>query len=132
VDARADIYALGCVAYWLVTGALVFEASTPLGMAVAHVTMPPAAASTRAPVPIPEELDRLILQCLAKDPAARPPSALELMRRLDAISFAEPWSEDRAAGWWRDHLRDSRVPASPSAPAAPVPRTPTLFHPAMR
>jgi serine/threonine-protein kinase len=132
LDARADIYALGCVAYWLVTGALVFEASTPLGMAVAHVTMPPAAASTRAPVPIPDELDRLILQCLAKDPAARPASALELMRRLDAISFAEPWSEDRAAGWWRDHPRDSRAPASASAPVATVPRTPTLFHPAMR
>jgi len=129
VDARADLYALGCVAYWLLTGALVFDATTPLGMAVAHVTVSPQAASTRASVPIPDELDRLILRCLAKDPAARPASALDLQRLLDAIPFAEPWTEERAAAWWRDHPRT----APPAAPPFPtVPRTPTLFHPAMR
>jgi hypothetical protein len=132
VDGRADIYALGCVAYWLVTGALVFDSTTPVGMAVAHVTLVPQAASTRSPGPIPAELDRLILQCLSKDPAARPASALELDRLLDAIPLAHPWNEERAAAWWREHLPMPSTQPDAGVPAASIPRTPTLFHPAMR
>src|SRR5262249_41944266 len=128
---RADIYALGCVAYWLLTGALVFDSNTPVGMVVAHVTLPPEPASKRAPAPIPPELDRLILQCLAKEPAARPKTALELQRMLAAIPFAQPWSEERAAAWWSEH-RSMPPRAAASAPVQTVPKTPTLFHPAMR
>jgi eukaryotic-like serine/threonine-protein kinase len=103
IDARSDVYSLGCVAYWLVTGGLVFEASTPMQMAIAHATAVPPPASARAPLEIPAELDRLILECLAKTKAERPESALALRQRLDAIPLAEPWSEARAAAWWREH-----------------------------
>jgi serine/threonine-protein kinase len=112
IDERSDISGLGCVAYWLVTGSFVFDATTPMNMAIAHATAPPEPASTRAPGTVPEALDRLILDCLAKDKTARPPSALALQQRLDAIAFAEPWSEARAATWWREHV----------SPAAPLPR----------
>jgi serine/threonine-protein kinase len=132
IDARSDLYALGCVAYWLVTGALLFDATTPLGMAVAHITGTPKPASMRSLAPIPPEFDRLILQCLAKDPAARPASALELQRLLDAIPFADPWSEERAAAWWREHPPSAAGRPIPTDPARPAPRTPTLLHPAER
>jgi hypothetical protein len=132
VDARADIYALGCVAYWLVTGALVFDATTPLAMVVAHVTSTPKAPSTRVAVSIPAELDRLILQCLAKNPTARPASALELQRLLDAVPFADPWNEERAVTWWGDHQAEASANPTETSVAVSAPETPTLFHPAMR
>src|SRR5262249_26336991 len=82
VDGRADIYATGCVAYWLVTGQLVFEAPSPMGLLVHHTQSKPRRPSTRTEIPVPEELDELILACLAKDPADRPQSARELATRL--------------------------------------------------
>src|SRR5690606_11921480 len=68
VDGRADLYSLGCVAYFLLTGQNIFEAGSAMSMAVAHVTEPPVPPSQKADQPIPVELDELVLQCLAKDP----------------------------------------------------------------
>lgn len=104
VDHRADLYALGCVAYWLLTGAMVFEDSSVLEMVVSHVTKTPVSPSLRAGVSIAPELEALTLRCLAKDPAERPSSAQELRQLLSQIPFAEPWSRQRAAEWWRVHL----------------------------
>jgi eukaryotic-like serine/threonine-protein kinase len=70
VDARSDLYALGCVAYWLLTGELVFDTTSPMKMAIAHATELPPPPSARAPAAVPPELDRIVMQCLAKDPAA--------------------------------------------------------------
>jgi len=103
VDARADLYALGCVAYWLLTGRVVFEETTPLAVVLAHVQKTPLPPSTISEVPIPESLDRVVLDCLAKDPAARPTSAEELSARLAAVPFARTWSEVDAARWWEAH-----------------------------
>jgi eukaryotic-like serine/threonine-protein kinase len=103
VDARADIYALGCVSFWLLTGRLVFQASTEAAMLVAHARTEPALPSRLAPSPIPEVLDRLVLDCLAKTPSGRPRSADVLAQRLGAIPFAEPWSAAAAADWWARH-----------------------------
>ena len=103
VDGRADIYATGCVAYWLLTGELVFTAETAMALFLHHARTPPLPPSARAELPIPEALDQLVLSCLAKDPAERPQSARELSLRLAAVEGASAWSEDRARDWWTRH-----------------------------
>jgi len=103
VDGRADIYATGCVAYWLLTGELVFTADTPMGMLVQHAQTTPTPPSARAGRPIPRALEDLILACLAKDPADRPKSAKELSRRLAEVEGASSWTQDRAREWWAKH-----------------------------
>jgi eukaryotic-like serine/threonine-protein kinase len=100
VDGRADIYATGCVAYWLLTGEYVFTADTPLGIVLNHINTPPIAPSARAAQTIPPALDSLILSCLAKDPSARPQTARELSGRLAEIGDADPWTEESARVWW--------------------------------
>jgi serine/threonine-protein kinase len=98
----ADLYSLGCVAYWMLTGELVFEGDTPMDMIVQHVSKPPGSPSDRSPFAIPAELDRLILQLLAKDPSDRPTSAEALDHALGKIQGDE-WTEDSAAKWWALH-----------------------------
>ena len=75
VDGRADVYALGCVAYFLLTGALVFDDPNPMSMALKHVQTPPDPPSRRTELPIPADLDRLVMRCLAKKPDDRPSGA---------------------------------------------------------
>jgi serine/threonine-protein kinase len=91
------------VAYWLLTGQLVFTADTPMGMLVQHAQTAPTPPSARAGRPIPSALEDLILACLAKDPADRPQSAKELSRRLAEIEGASSWTQDRAREWWAKH-----------------------------
>jgi serine/threonine-protein kinase len=100
VTGRADVYAVGCVAYYLLTGQLVFEADNAYQMIARHLSAEPVAPSVRGSVALPAGLDQLVLACLHKDPAARPDAA-ELRRALVAIPV-EPWSEDDAARWWRE------------------------------
>jgi serine/threonine-protein kinase len=103
IDSRADIYSLGCVAYWLLTGDLVFRGDTPIAVMMHHAHTSPVPVSERSELPIPPQLDRLIMSCLEKDPARRPQSARELARRLCEIPVATPWTEDRAIAWWTRH-----------------------------
>jgi serine/threonine protein kinase len=100
LDGRVDIYATGCVAYWLLTGQLVFTAETPMGLVLHHAHTAPTPPSSRVQLPIPESLDRLVLACLAKRPADRPQSAREMLRRLDESELQCPWTEERAREWW--------------------------------
>jgi serine/threonine-protein kinase len=110
-DGRSDIYALGAVAYWLLTGGLVFERATPMAMIMAHLGSEPEPPSTRSEISIPPALDALVLDMLAKDPADRPQSAEEVAERLAAIELESPWTEARAARWWATHRPES-TPAS--------------------
>ncbi len=103
VDGRADLYALGCVAYYMLTGRLVFDGVTPIETMARHLHDEPVPPSRRAEQPVPAELDRLVLACLAKEPEARPPGAAALARALGAIEV-EPWGEEQAARWWRANL----------------------------
>ena len=103
LDGRADIYATGCVAYWLLTGQFVFTAETPMALLLQHAQTPPAPPSARTDRPIPAALDDLVLSCLAKDPADRPQSARELSRRLAELEGANAWTQDRAREWWATH-----------------------------
>jgi eukaryotic-like serine/threonine-protein kinase len=104
VDARTDLYALGCVAYWLVTGLPVFGTGTPLELATRHVVAAPVPPSQRPGCRIPASLERLILSCLEKDPARRPARAEELARGLSACELEEQWTPERARRWWETHL----------------------------
>jgi serine/threonine-protein kinase len=99
-DGRADLYALGCVAYYLLTGQLVFEAANGLQMIARHMRDTPVPPSRRVELPVPAALERVVLACLAKEPAGRPRSAGEISRALAAIE-GEPWGEEQAAEWWR-------------------------------
>jgi serine/threonine-protein kinase len=118
MDARSDLYALGCVGYWLVTGRLVFERDTPIQTLLSHLNDKPVAPSKRATQPIPEEFDRAILDCLEKDPARRPASAEELGKRLQGcLGTMAPWTVDDARAWWTGVRLTSREPESPKAEA---------------
>ena len=104
VDERADIYAMGCVAYWLLTGHPVFEADTPMAVIVAHANKRPLPPSTVTELDIPRELEDVILKCLEKKPGDRPQSAEELRRRLTACRLTSEWNDADARTWWRTHL----------------------------
>jgi tRNA A-37 threonylcarbamoyl transferase component Bud32 len=114
-DHRVDLYALGCVGYWLLTGKLVFEGAA-MQMMVQHANTPAPRPSLRVELPIPASLEDLIMECLEKDPARRPPSAEVVSTRLDAVPLASAWTAERAEHWWATHR-----PLSPDArPVADV------------
>jgi serine/threonine-protein kinase len=113
-DHRVDIYAVGCVAYWLITGKLVFEGPGAIKVLSDHVHTRPAPPSGRTDQPIPRELEELILQCLEKDPAKRPASVTELRSRLRALKLSAAWTPERAEGWWLEHA-PNRASARPVA-----------------
>jgi eukaryotic-like serine/threonine-protein kinase len=106
VDGRADVYALGCIAYFLLTGKLVFSDPNPMTMAIKHVQSKPDPPSSRTELPIPEDLERIVMQCLEKKPADRPASARELARLLAACCLPS-WTEEEAAAWWETHLPET-------------------------
>jgi serine/threonine-protein kinase len=110
VDRRADVYAFGCVAYYLLTGQLVFEADTPMKMLLHHVQTKPIPPSQRSELPIPRELDDLVLACLEKDPAKRPQDAEELLRLAYSCKACEGWTDAAARAWWQMHLPDLTGP----------------------
>lgn len=112
VDGRADIYALGCVAYYLLTGKLVFDAENTFQMIAKHLNQVPASPSARGAVEVPPELEKLILECLAKNPADRPSSAAELSRRLASIDIPR-WTSSEAQNWWAE--RELAITHQPSA-----------------
>jgi eukaryotic-like serine/threonine-protein kinase len=103
VDGRADIYAVGCVAYWFLTGQFVFTAENPVGMLVQHANKPPTPPSLRTALPIPRALEDLVLSCLAKEPVNRPPSAKALSLRLAELASSQAWTQDDAREWWQTH-----------------------------
>jgi serine/threonine-protein kinase len=103
VDRRADVYALGCVAYYLLTGQLVFEADTPMRMFVQHLQTSPVPPSQRTELPIPPELDAFVMSCLEKDPDKRPQNARELYE-MASVCGSAGWTNKTAEHWWRAHL----------------------------
>jgi eukaryotic-like serine/threonine-protein kinase len=103
-DHRVDIYAVGCVGYWLLTGKLVFEAGTAMEMLFDHSRTPAPRLQSRTELPIPSDLEQIVMDCLEKDPARRPQTADVLVRRLSALHMSTPWTHERAERWWRDHL----------------------------
>jgi serine/threonine-protein kinase len=114
VDERADVYAFGCVAYYMLTGQLVFQAETPMKMFVEHLQTPPIPPSQRGEMRVPPELDALVMACLDKDPARRPQNAQEVLQMLLRCRACETWKSDNARTWWEMNLPDltERPPAT--------------------
>jgi hypothetical protein len=100
VAATADIYAVGAVAYFLLVGEPVFVGSTVMEVCVRHLHEPPASMADRAALAIPRGLDELVLQCLQKDPQARPRSAAALRSQLAEIEGLSRWNPTDADRWW--------------------------------
>jgi serine/threonine-protein kinase len=114
VDARADIYALGCVGYFLLTGKMVFDATSAIQMIAMHIKNDPVPPSLRANLQIPQLLEAVILKCLAKRPEDRYSSVIELSNALDAARI-QPWTEEQAKAFW--NARQSVAAAPPLAPS---------------
>ena len=115
-DHRVDLYALGCVAYWLLTGQLVFEGENAVQVMLQHAQAEPRRPSHRVDRPIPAALEELVMQCLEKDPARRPAARRSVSDRLDALALATEWSAERAEQWWATH----RPPPRDARPVAAV------------
>jgi serine/threonine-protein kinase len=96
----ADLYALGCVAYWLLSGTKPFEADDAGELMRQHVQVAAAPLGERAQQPIPPALEGVVMACLAKEPASRPRDADELSERLARAVDGEPWSAAEALAWW--------------------------------
>ncbi len=107
-DGRADIYSVGCVAYWLLTGQIIFGAKTVMDLMIEHVKSKPDPPSTRTELPVAPELERIVLSCLEKRPEDRPQSALQLSEMLAEIELSDVWTPSRAREWWQLHLPQKR------------------------
>jgi serine/threonine-protein kinase len=122
VDGRADLYSLGAVGYFLLTGQHVFEGSSVMDVCAKHLHAEPEPPSSRLGKPVDGDLEAVLLACLAKDRAARPGSAAELVERLRRV-VVPPWTQDDARAWWQRWgpvLRDRRRGAEAPAVAATV------------
>jgi len=112
VDARADLYALGCVGYWLLTGKRIFEASTRHDMLVMHAHQKPISPSKRVDFPIHAGLEAIVMGCLEKNPNKRPQTARELSDALSTLKFDHPWTDERAELWWKQNRPEQLRAAS--------------------
>lgn len=107
LDGRADLYALGCVGYWLLTGSLVFQESGAAAMMLAHLRKDPIPPSERSEFVVPAPLDQAIMACLSKEPADRPARAEALARMLESCDEAGSWTAEEAENWWHTNIPES-------------------------
>jgi len=116
VDARADIYSLGAVAYHLLTGKPPFFGKNVLELLAAHAhseVVPPSGLNSA----VPSDLERIILRCLSKDAKDRYQNALSLEQALSCCECADQWGVEQAADWWQSEERHVEEPPSSAAPA---------------
>jgi serine/threonine-protein kinase len=102
LDARSDLYSLGAVAYFLMTGLPPFVRGSAVQTLAAHLAEPVVAPDRHRPE-VPADLQAVVLRCLEKDPSRRFPNAEELARALARCHCADQWTPEQAAAWWRDH-----------------------------
>ncbi len=118
VDGRADLYSLGAVAYYLLTGRPPFSGANVVQLLDAHATKEVVSPSTLSHG-IPSDLEHVILKCLAKEPSRRFPDAISLERALAQCEVAGNWTVEQAAAWWGEHsptqMPSDAEPASPTA-----------------
>jgi hypothetical protein len=115
VDGSSDIYSLGAVGYWLVTGKTLFDSSEVQELLDGHVKAMPKTPSVRLGRQISSDLEELIMKCLSKDPLQRPRNAETLEEALARCAPTQRWSVQDAEKWWTQN-----VPATESAPAPTI------------
>jgi len=103
VDARSDLYSLGAIGYWLLAGKTLFQSDKVESLLDQHVKVEPLPPSARSRFPASADLEQLIMQCLAKTPGERPPSAQALDDALAQCSAAGSWTPADADAWWREN-----------------------------
>jgi DNA-binding NtrC family response regulator len=118
-DERSDLYSLGCVAYWMLTGRTLFTGE-PMAVLIHHARTSPEPPSKVAERPIPERLEQIVMSCLEKVPGKRPASAIELWRQLGELTLASSWTQELAESWWREHLPDFARPSADSDSSSQV------------
>jgi len=126
VSARSDLYALGATAYFLLTGSVVFAGKTVIEVCYQHLHTAPARPSERTANPIPDELEALVLECLAKDPAERPTSARFVGARLASLAASRDWDAASALAWWEEVRKVGR--GGPSGEPGGLTMTVDLEH----
>ena len=104
IDRRADVYAIGCVAIFMLTGTRVFQDGNQMQVLVDHVHTAPVSPSRRLTQPLPSALDELVLDCLRKNPEERPRDAADLLCRINEIRLGGRWSNEQARLWWEAKL----------------------------
>jgi eukaryotic-like serine/threonine-protein kinase len=100
VDVRSDLYSLGCVGYWLLTGSPVFEGGSVMDVIGRHLHAQPVPPDERLGRPVPAGLSALVLSCLEKTPDRRPASAQACIAALDACDDVPSWTDELARAWW--------------------------------
>jgi serine/threonine-protein kinase len=126
MDARGDLYALGAVGYFMVTGTHVFPGRTPMEVCGHHLHTKPEPPSARLGRAIPPDLESLLLDCLEKDPLRRPQTAAKLQQRVRECRAYGAWDAERARLWWQDHgakLRKDLTTLPTLSQVAPEPAT---------
>ena len=103
VDTRSDVYALGAVGYFLLTGTPVFNGATVIEICLKHSKELPDPPSVRKRQPVSAELEELLLRCLAKSADDRPADATALLRELEMIHVTGTWTNADAQSWWASH-----------------------------
>jgi serine/threonine protein kinase len=119
VGPASDIYSLGAVAYYLLSGTPVFPPTNVIEVCGHHLHTPPEPVSARVGRPLPPDLEGIVHACLSKPPATRPASAQELGERLRACADAGRWTERDARAWWSKYAERPRP--APPAPSRPPP-----------
>jgi hypothetical protein len=125
-DPRSDIYSLGALGYFLLTGNYVFTGGTVVEICQKHMTEPPIAPSARLGATVDPEFESLLLRCLEKDPAARPQSAAELADLLRASPRLRLWTLARRSAWWAEHREATRQAQAQAEMRPPSESPPTV------
>ena len=122
-DPRSDIYSVGALAYYLLSGKYVFEGSSVMEIYEKQLTTPVIPPSKRTTNLVSPQLDETILRCLEKEPGRRPQSAGELRQLLLESPLAYSWGPDLRASWWAEYRKlETEHAAKPaSAPSSPMP-----------
>jgi len=116
IDARSDLYCLGAVAYFMLTGRPPFDAVTSAELMIDHLKATPSPLSHVSELPIPAELEAIVLRCLEKDPEDRYQTAADLEAALLEVPLENPWTQAKANEWWDLHGLAVEVPAADELP----------------